>query len=1161
MSSAAEQRRFAGAWALVVGLSWCSVLSVLHAEGPGKAPTPEERQALQEKAQQLNGKLVKAYQDGRLDDALDCAREMLRIFEQLYPTTTHPDGHRDLAATINNLGNVLLNRGDYARAQPLFERALAMNEKLYPLEHFPDGHTDLAASINSLGALLQYRGDYAHAQPLYERALAMTEKLYPLEHFPNGHLDLARSINNLGALLQYRGDYAHAQPHLERALAMYEKLYPKERFPSGHPHLASSINNLGALLEARGDYTRAQPLFERALAMNEKLYPKERFPSGHPELARSLHNLGMLLRASGDYTHAQPHLERALAMREKLYPKERFPNGHPELAWSIDNLGMLLQLRGDYARAQPHLERALAMREKLYPKERFPNGHPDLATSLHNLGVSLQYRGDYARAQPFFERSLAIREKLYPKERFPSGHPELAASIKNLGILLKTRGDYARAQPLFERALAMYEKLYPKERFPNGHTGLARSLNDLGGALQARGDYAGAQAYDERALAMNEKLYPKERFPNGHLELAASINNLGFLLLARGDSLQAQPHLDRAVQMFDRLAAELVRSGSEAEALNFAATLPLTRDGYLSLAHHLPAAPQRDYALLWQSKAALTRVLTRRQGLLRTSALPAEARHKADRLADLRRQRQTILLAVAAADTRERDRRLRDLNEEIDTLDRDLLRLVPALRRSDELVRRSPDDLCKVLSEKSAFIDLLRYVHIDRDPDKSGHAGRKRPIEYVGFVVSKDRVQRVELGEARPIETAVAAWREAITDCKAASPTAQRERDAAAAKQARKLRELVWNKLAEHLPRDVQTVYLSPDGDLTQVPWAALPGRKPDSILLEDHAIAVVPHGPFLLDMLTPDPARHEVDQALLAVGDVRYDDRPATADVASRGADDTLPARLWPQLKATVREIENVRGLADKQHWKVQPLTGTDAGSAALLKALPQARVAHLATHGFFADSKFRSVLQLDEKLFEKRFSIERGIAERIGEAARSPLLLSGLVLAGANLPETPGRGIVTAEALVGLDLSGLQLAVLSACETGLGEVAGGEGVFGLQRAFHLAGTRNVVASLWQVDDEATAALMVLFYRYLWQDKLPPVQALRQAQLAVYHHPEWVSDYASGKRAPRPFKTVEVTRPDPPETTPPDGIKRAPVHRWAAFVLSGPGNAPERSR
>src|SRR5438067_12073441 len=121
----------------------------------------------------------------------------------------------------------------------------------------------------------------------------------------------------------------------------------------------------------------------------------------------------------------------------------------------------------------------------------------------------------------------------------------------------------------------------------------------------------------------------------------------------------------------------------------------------------------------------------------------------------------------------------------------------------------------------------------------------------------------------------------------------------------------------------------------------------------------------------------------------------------------------------------------------------------------------------------------------------------------------MSGLVLAGANRPEPPGRGLVTGEHLVDRDLSGLELAVLWACDTGLGEVAGGEGVFGLQRAFHVAGAKNVIASLWQVDDEATAALMALFYHHLWEEKRPPLEALRQAQLAVYHHPERIGALA----------------------------------------------------
>jgi len=137
----------------------------------------------------------------------------------------------------------------------------------------------------------------------------------------------------------------------------------------------------------------------------------------------------------------------------------------------------------------------------------------------------------------------------------------------------------------------------------------------------------------------------------------------------------------------------------------------------------------------------------------------------------------------------------------------------------------------------------------------------------------------------------------------------------------------------------------------------------------------------------------------------------------------------------------------------------------------------------------------------------------ERIGRAMNSPLVMTGLVFAGANNPKTPGRGIVTGESLIDLDLSGLELAVLSACETGLGDVAGGEGTFGLQRAFHLAGTRDVVASLWKVPDQSTAALMALFYRNLWEKNLTPMESLRQAQLTIYRDPSKIPELAKGFR------------------------------------------------
>jgi CHAT domain-containing protein len=321
-------------------------------------------------------------------------------------------------------------------------------------------------------------------------------------------------------------------------------------------------------------------------------------------------------------------------------------------------------------------------------------------------------------------------------------------------------------------------------------------------------------------------------------------------------------------------------------------------------------------------------------------------------------------------------------------------------------------------------------------------------------------------------------------------------------------------------------------------------------VLLEDHALAVVPHGRFLTEQLHTlatwrPPARDK--GVLLALGDVSYD-RPAQATTDSSAGPPGLrapaPAKVsWPALPATTRELDQVVRLAGKR--AVRERRGSAAGTAQVLADLPAVRWAHLATHGFFADIQVRSALQLDEKEFTRSW---RG--EKVGAGARNPLVLSGLVLAGANRTVKDAThddgGILTAEAVAGLSLDGLELAVLSACETGLGEVGGGEGVLGLQRAFHIAGARNVIASLWQVDDEATAALMGLFYLNLWQQELTPLEALRQAQLALYHHPERIPQLARA-RGPDFAKAARL-----PAT--PQAAGRSRARLWAGFVLSGVG-------
>jgi CHAT domain-containing protein/tetratricopeptide (TPR) repeat protein len=990
---------------------------------------------------------------------------------------------------------------------------------------------------------LQAQGRPAEAVPLAEKAVGLCRQLYSPKHFPAGHPALATSLSNLGVLLQGGGQPGRAESFLRDALAMRQRLYPRERFPDGHSDLAGSLSNLGWLLHARGELAGAERFLRDALAMYQTLYPRDRYPAGHPDLATSLNNLGMVLRQCGKLADAEPLLRQALAMRRQLYSTERFPAGHPLLASSLNNLGLLLQDRGELARAEPCYREALAMRQRLYPKERYPDGHPDLASNLNNLGMLLHNRGQLAEAETLYRQALVMYQKLYPKAHYLEGHPDLALSLANLGAVFQARGQLDLAEPFRRDALAMFQRLYPPERSPAGHPDLASSLNNLGLLLHERGELDRAEPLYRAAVAMCRKLYPPEQLPDGHLELIASLDNLGALLRDRGEPARAESLLREALAVQGRLREALLLGTAEAEALNHLAQLPPTRDVYLSVCRDLPDSAPQAHAALWHSRSVLARFLSQRRLAVLAAANPA-SRDLARRLAEKRQALAALLLARGTWSTAQAER-ARTLSDEKEQLEKDLARSVPAFDRLLRSGHSTPEDLRRRLPAGVVCLDLLRYVHIEHDPRQPGQKGVRRTPSYVAFVLCRDRqTRRVELGPAEPIEHAVRAWRAALMGPLRRAKSETRNLKSEQPEQV--LRRLVWEPLARHLPPAAHTIYVVPDGALTQLPWAALPGSKPGTVLLEEMTVAVVPHGHFLLAALGPasEERKRPEDGTLLAVGGVAYDQAPAAASGAEglpRAAGPAAAVR-WHALPGTSRELEGIIALAGQR--RVKTYRGTEASTSRLLRDLPKARWAHLATHGFFADQRLRSILQLSEQDYTRA---SRG--ERVGVGARSPLVLSGLVLAGANLQgeEAPADGgILTAEAIAGLDLDHLDLAVLSACETGLGEVAGGEGVFGLQRAFHIAGCRNVIASLWQVDDEATAALMGLFYHKLWVEKLPAAETLRQAQLGLYHHPERIGLLAR-LRGPDFDKAARL-----PAT--PHAADRAPARLWAGFVLSGLG-------
>jgi CHAT domain-containing protein len=313
----------------------------------------------------------------------------------------------------------------------------------------------------------------------------------------------------------------------------------------------------------------------------------------------------------------------------------------------------------------------------------------------------------------------------------------------------------------------------------------------------------------------------------------------------------------------------------------------------------------------------------------------------------------------------------------------------------------------------------------------------------------------------------------------------------------------------------------------------------------------------MLPEWLDPTAVTHETKErdagSLLLVGAVDYAADPQPAAGSSRPTESLRQAasdegvRDFPPLPGTAREIESVARISRQfRAAAVDVLSQAAATEEAVRRQAPTHRYLHLATHGFFAPPQVHSAFTavMGDPRVPSAPVLTKGTLDRTISGFH-PGLLSGLVLAGANrgpAADATGTlrddGILTASEMASLDLRGADLVVLSACETGLGPVAGGEGVLGLQRALQVSGARTVIASLWRVRDAATEALMSEFYRNLWDRKLGKLESLRQAQLTILHD----FDAQEGKLRPSNAGKKKTAK-DP---------GRLPPQYWAAFVLSG---------
>ncbi|MBA4015740.1 MAG: hypothetical protein C0483_00985 [Pirellula sp.] len=821
----------------------------------------------------------------------------------------------------------------------------------------------------------------------------------------------------------------------------------------------------------------------------------------HPYYATSVNDLALQWYYFGDYARAEP-----------LYTQSRdvyhaaLGDRHPNFAQSQYNLGLLYERMGDYARAEGLYRSACEIRKQVLGET-----HLQYARSLLCLATLYVSIGDFARAEPLYVQILEIR-----KTALDDWSLDYATSLHFLGLLYLRKGDYAQAEPLLAGACDIR-----KQALGEADPDYASSLHGLGALSYSTGDFAKA----ERLLTQTCDIL-KKVLGEHHPDYASSLHSLAAVYTATGNRAQAESLYRQALRISRRSLESASVVQSERQQLAMGQSLRYQLDNYVSLAVSSAADVSNVFSEVLAWKGA---TLVRQRGMRLAAEDPAVAelfgklQRTAGQLASLSRVRpETEAQPIGWRE------KLGDLAAEKERLEAELSARSADFRKATSDV--TLEDLVSALPKDAALVDFLEFMRTT-PPQKPGLSPTYER-QWIAFVVRHterptDRVRMFALGPAAPVNTAIRVWRTAFG------------MDPSGIEAGRRLRATLWDPLLPALA-GAKAILVSTDGALGRLPLGALPGREPGTFLLEEHRLATIPV-PQLLPTLVNDAGKRQITRELLLIGDVDYDAGDATDSTNPKKKRPRLPGenraptddRRFDPLANTAGEIAAIKDIYARL-FETTPddprsIVRGEANESSFREWAPGYRHLHIATHGFFAGAEHSSAVGIRSGGQRGRDFLALREEPIVGE---NPGLLSGLALAGAN--RNPSRnsddGILTAQEIGVLDLSAVDTVVLSACDTGLGETAGGEGLLGVQRAFQVAGARTTVATYWKVDDLMTRLLMERFYCNLWEKELSRLDALREAQLYLLNHPEVIR----GADAPEDVK-----------------VRTSPRY-WAAFSLSG---------
>jgi CHAT domain-containing protein len=992
-----------------------------------------------------------------------------------------------------------------------FENALGVYERAAPAQPL-----EAAATLDRLAWAQIWVERYDQAEATSTRALESKQRL-----LGSADAGLTPTLTVRGLVYQRKGDYTRARADLERAVDLSQQARPT------HPETAAALIVLGEERWLEGDPLEARRLLMRAVEIAQSSLRPD-----HPDIAASLKSLAVPVEDLGDLQQARSLRERGLDIAERALG----PN-HPLVGAQLGDLAISRFDYGDHAGARRLYERALSIFEK-----RLGPDHSYVPTIVHNLAWLSVILGDFREASRLEERALAT----WQRTRGPD-HPYVSLALWTFGSTLAEQGRDREAVPMYERAIRSRERsLGPMS------TGVAEVLTSLAASYGRLGQRRKAMEISRRGLSIWEgsavpagladalivdgRIQADDRNYEGARRSYARAFDLRLQLLGPAHPLVAETEvaLSSMLAILDpssdamRLALQgeeiarehprlMLRSLPERQGLEYAATRPNGLNVALSLlaggAHgNDVAAGVLDGVI--RSRGLVLDEMADRSLLRRRSARPDLALRWQEMVSARQRFAALVIRGPRANQSEDFSALLAEARDEKERAERAFAEQSGDARGTD---RREVtlETVRSALPPQAALVSVVRYdrtivVATSPKPAGGGSAsesnapGRRVAPSYLAFVVRAGTadVTAVPLGPAATIDALVTAWRLETTG----AVRAERAQDSEAEyrKAGAALRRRVWDPLRPAL-RTATRVFFVPDGSLNLVSLASLPVG--DAGYLMEQA-AVIHYLSAERDLVSGETSPSTSDtgtEGLLALGGPSFDDgssfrnpsKSAAVPAAADGGCPTLQTARFEPLPGTTREVRDVAAL-----WKgsrVRVLEGGAATEAAFKREAPGHRVLHLATHGFFLGAPCGAAAPGTRSVGGVTVAGQKPVA---AGPADNPLVLSGLALAGANRRTAAGPGdedgVLTAEEVSSLNLSGVEWAVLSACETGLGAVRAGEGVFGLRRAFQVAGVHTVIMSLWAVDDTAAQLWMRALYVNRLQRHLATADAVRAASLTL---------------------------------------------------------------